>query len=51
MKQEAVPLGARLIEQEAQLDRLFAGRTVTAETLKTTIASIAITQGQLREVI
>jgi hypothetical protein len=49
MKQEAVPLGARLIEQEAQLDRLFAGRTVTAETLKTTIASIAITQGQLRE--
>ena len=29
MKAEAVPLGARLIEQEADLDRQFAGRTVT----------------------
>jgi phage-related minor tail protein len=49
MKQEALPLGTRLIEQEAELDQQFAGRTVTPETLKAATASIAITQGQLRE--
>jgi Spy/CpxP family protein refolding chaperone len=49
MKQEAIPLGARLIEQEADLDRQFAGRTITLETLKAATTSIAITQGRLRE--
>jgi hypothetical protein len=49
MKQEAVPLGTRLMEQEAELDQQFAGRTVTPETLKAATASIAITQGRLRE--
>jgi hypothetical protein len=49
MKQEALPLGARLIEQETELDQQFAGRTVTPEMLKAATASIAITQGQLRE--
>src|SRR5690242_13138834 len=34
MKAEAMPLGARLIEQEAELDRQFAARTVTSESLK-----------------
>src|SRR6266576_3318683 len=30
MKAEAVPLGSRLIEQESDLDKQFANRTVTA---------------------
>jgi hypothetical protein len=33
MKAEAVPLGSRLIEQEADLDKQFASRSVTPETL------------------
>jgi hypothetical protein len=44
-----MPLGTRLIEQEADLDRQFAGRTVTPESLKTSIAAVAATQGSLRE--
>src|SRR5215216_3668738 len=34
MKAEAMPLGARLIEQEAELDKQFASRTVTPDSLK-----------------
>jgi len=49
MKAEALPLGARLIEQEAGLDRLFANRTVTPDSLRTQTADIAATQGTLRE--
>ena len=49
MKAEAMPLGARLVEQEADLDRLFAGRTVTPESLKASTAAVAATQGVLRE--
>jgi hypothetical protein len=49
MKAEATPVGERLLEQEAELDRLFVARTVTPESLKTAIAAIAITQGTLRE--
>ena len=49
MKAEAIPLGARLIEQEAELDTQFASHTVTPESLKTSTASIAVTQGQLRD--
>ena len=49
MKAEALPLGARLIEQEAELDRQFAGRTVTPESLKASTAAVAATQGVLRE--
>ena len=49
MKAEAVPIGAKLIEQEAALDRQFAGRTVTAESLKASTAAAAVTQGELRE--
>jgi hypothetical protein len=49
MKAEAVPLGARLIEQEAELDRQFAGRAVTPESLKASTAAVAATQGVLRE--
>ena len=33
MKAEAVPVGERLIEQEAKLDRLFAERAITPANL------------------
>lgn len=49
MKDEAVPLGERLIESEAGLDRLFANRTITPATLDTTTNDIARLQGQLRQ--
>jgi len=49
MKVEAVSFGAKLIEQEAELDRQFSGRTIAAESLKSLTAAIAVTQGQLRE--
>jgi hypothetical protein len=49
MKAEAIPLGDRIIEQEAELDRQFASRSVTAESLRAAIAAVAATQGQLRE--
>ncbi len=49
MKAEAVPLGSRLIEQEADLDNQFASHTVTVESLKAASAAIAATQGMLRE--
>jgi hypothetical protein len=42
MKGDAVPIGERLIDQEADLDRQFAGRTVTQ--------AIGLTQGALRNV-
>jgi Spy/CpxP family protein refolding chaperone len=49
MKAEAIPLGSRLIEQEANLDRQFATHAVTPETLKVATAEVAMTQGALRE--
>ena len=49
MKSEAVSLGTKLIEQEAELDRQFSGRSITQERLKAMTAAIAATQGQLRE--
>jgi hypothetical protein len=49
MKAEAVPLGVRLIEQEADLDRQFAARTVTPDSLKASTTAVASTQGLLRE--
>ena len=49
MKAEALPLGSKLIEQEADLDRQFASRTITPESLKASTAAVAVTQGQLRE--
>jgi hypothetical protein len=50
MKAEALPLGSKLIEQEAELDRQFANRTVTPESLKASTAAIAMSQGMLREI-
>jgi hypothetical protein len=49
MKAEALPLGSKLIEQEADLDKQFASRTITPESLKVSTAAVAETQGQLRE--
>jgi Spy/CpxP family protein refolding chaperone len=49
MKTEALPLGAKLIEQEAELDRQFAARSITPESLKASTTAVAATQGMLRE--
>jgi LTXXQ motif family protein len=49
MKQEALPLGAKLIEQETELDHQFASRIITTASLKSETAAIAATQGALRE--
>ena len=49
MKAEALPLGSKLIEQEADLDKQFASRTITPESLKASTAAVTMTQGQLRE--
>lgn len=49
MKQEALPLGVKLIEQETELDRQFAGHAITPASLKSVTAAIASTQGELRE--
>jgi hypothetical protein len=48
MKGEAVALGERLIAQESELDRQFAGHTVTASTLVEATNAIGRTQGELR---
>jgi hypothetical protein len=49
MKAEAVPLGAKLLEQEAALDQQFANHSVTAESLKAATADIGATQAELRD--
>jgi Spy/CpxP family protein refolding chaperone len=49
MKAEAIPLGERLIEQEARLDGLFASREITLASLQTVTAEIGATQARLRE--
>lgn len=49
MKAEAVPVGERLIEQEATLDRLFSTRQITPATLTSSTADIGATQARLRE--
>ena len=49
MKAEAVPLGSRLIDQEAALDKQFATHTITQDSLKVATAEVAMTQGILRE--
>jgi hypothetical protein len=48
MKAEAVPLGERLIAQEAELDRQFASRIVTEPILIAVTAQIGETQATLR---
>lgn len=49
MKAEAVPVGERLIEQESELDRLFAQRQITPANLRAATEGIGTTQARLRE--
>ena len=49
MKAEAIPLGAKLLEQETALDQQFASHSVTPESLKAATAAIGVTQGKLRD--
>ncbi|HEX2552469.1 MAG TPA: hypothetical protein VHL98_02125 [Microvirga sp.] len=48
MRDEAVPLGERLIAQEAELDRLFAERRATPANLAEATGAIGTTQAALR---
>ena len=48
MKAETIPLGERLISQEAELDRLFRTRTVTLTSLASATQAIGATQAELR---
>jgi len=49
MKAEAIPLGERLIAQEAELDKAFANKTITAATLATSTEAIGATHSALRQ--
>jgi Spy/CpxP family protein refolding chaperone len=48
MKAEAVPLGERLIREEAELDRLFATKAVRPATLDAATSAIGAAQAALR---
>ena len=48
MTAEAIPLGEKLIEQEADLDRQFTSRTVTPASLAAAVETIGSTQAALR---
>lgn len=48
MKAETIPLGEKLIGQEADLERQFSGRTITETSLKAAMQTIATTQAALR---
>jgi hypothetical protein len=48
MKAETIPIGERLIAQEADLDRLFVTRSITPETLNAATAVIGNTNAALR---
>jgi hypothetical protein len=48
MKAETIPIGERLIAQEAALDRLFADHVITPEKLSIATAEIGTTQAELR---
>jgi Spy/CpxP family protein refolding chaperone len=48
MKAEAVPLGERLIAQEADLDKQFADKTITSASLAASTEAIGATHAALR---
>jgi hypothetical protein len=50
METEAVPLGRQVIDRERELDELFATKTITRDSLKRSLETIAILQGRLRQV-
>ena len=49
MRAEAIPLGDRLIAQEAELDRQFADKTISPASLADSMAAIGATQAALRQ--
>ena len=49
MKAEAIPLGEKLIAQEADLDKQFADKTVTPASLAAATDAIGITHAALRQ--
>ena len=49
MKAEAIPLGEKLIAQEAELDRAFVDQTITAAQLQAATEAIGSTQAALRQ--
>jgi Spy/CpxP family protein refolding chaperone len=49
MKAEAIPLGERLIAQEADLDKAFASKMITAATLAAATEAIGVTHAALRQ--
>lgn len=48
MQREAIRLGEAILEKEAALDRLFATRHATAESVRTLTDDIGVLQGRLR---
>jgi Spy/CpxP family protein refolding chaperone len=48
MTAEVVPVGEKLIAEEAELERLFAGRVVPLSSLRAATAAIGATQAELR---
>jgi len=50
MRQDAIQLGKRLVEEERRLDHLFATQTITEEMLQEVTRKIAHYQGELRQV-
>jgi hypothetical protein len=48
MKAETIPIGERVIEQEAVLDQLFARHMATSENVAAAVAAIAESQDRLR---
>ena len=49
MTAEVVPIGEKLISQEAELDRLFARRVVAPSGLDSVTAAVGFTQAELRK--
>jgi Spy/CpxP family protein refolding chaperone len=49
MKAEAIPLGKRLVAQEAELDKAFASKTITALSLAAATEAIGATSAALRQ--
>jgi len=49
MTAESIPIGEKLFAEEAELDRQFAGRTVTPESLFIATEAIGKTQAALRD--
>jgi hypothetical protein len=49
MRAEAIPLGDKLIAQEADLDRQFANKTISPASLAASVSAIGTTQAELRQ--